>query len=320
MSSTEPICARPTTMTVAANVTELVGNTPLVWLESFSEHGNLAGKLESVNPLSSIKDRVAVAMLEEADRRGLLTDDSVVVEATSGNTGIGLAMACAATGYRLLLTMPESASRERLLILEALGAGVVLTPAEEGIAGAVEAAERIVDREPEAFLARQFENVANPRAHRETTGPEIWRDTDGEIDVLVAAAGTGGTVTGVSEYVEEDIGESLHTVAVEPAASPVLSDGEPEPHGIEGMGPGFVPEILRRDLIDEVRNVTEEEAFATARRLATGEGIFAGPSSGGALAIAERVAAERPDDLVVVILPDVGDRYLSTGLWGETGA
>jgi cysteine synthase len=320
MSSIELIGARRITMSIAADVTELVGDTPLVWLESFAENGNLAGKLESVNPLSSIKDRVAVAMLEEADRQGHLTDDLIVVEATSGNTGIGLAMACAATDHRLLLTMPESASRERVLILKALGAEVVLTPAEEGMAGAVEAADRIVDREPEAFLARQFENVANPRAHRETTGPEIWRDTDGEVDVLVAAAGTGGTVTGISEYVEEDVGESLHTVAVEPAASPVLSGGEPAPHGVQGMGPGFVPEILRRDLIDEVRTVTEEEAFATARRLATDEGIFAGPSSGGALAVAERVAAERPDDLVVVILPDAGDRYLSTGLWGETDA
>jgi cysteine synthase len=320
MSSIESIGAGRTTMTVAADVTELVGDTPLVWLESFAENGNLTGKLESVNPLSSIKDRVAVAMLAEADRQGLLTGDSIVVEATSGNTGIGLAMACAAKNYRLLLTMPESASRERLLILEALGAEVVLTPAEEEMAGAVEMAERIVDRDPDAFLARQFENVANPRAHRETTGPEIWRDTDGEIDVLVAAAGTGGTVTGISEYVEEVAGKPLHTIAVEPLASPVLSGGAPAPHGIQGMGPGFVPEILRRDLVDEVRTVTEDEAFATARRLATSEGIFAGPSSGGALAVAERVAAERPDDLVIVILPDTGERYVSTGLWGEVGA
>ncbi|KUK27573.1 MAG: Cysteine synthase [Acetothermia bacterium 64_32] len=276
----------------------------------------LLGKLESKNPLGSVKDRIAWAMIREAEERGLLEPGGVVVEPTSGNTGIGLAFVCAIRGYRLILTMPETMSAERRLILSALGAEIVLTPASEGMAGAVRAAEELAARYG-AFMPQQFENPANPRVHEETTAEEIWRDTDGRVDVLVAGIGTGGTITGVARVLKARRPE-VYIVGVEPAASPVLSGGEPGPHKIQGIGAGFVPKVLERGLIDEVIPVTDGEAMEAARRLARQEGILAGISSGAALAAALKVASrlETCEKTIVVVLPDTGERYLSTGLFG----
>ncbi|WP_436929484.1 cysteine synthase A [Halosimplex halobium] len=299
-------------MEIADDIAAEIGDTPLVWLDSFAD--NLAGKVESFNPASSVKDRIGAAMLDRAERMGHLDDADLVVEATSGNTGIGLAMACAARGYDLVLTMPESMSEERRALLSALGAEVVLTPADGGMDGAIEAADAIAD-ERDGVVASQFENIANPEAHRSTTGPEVWADTDGEVDVFVAGVGTGGTITGVSEYFEEERAADVDSVAVEPADSPVLSGGEPGSHSIQGIGAGFVPEILRTELLDEVRAVEHERAVETTRKLAREEGILTGVSAGAALAAAAEVARERPDDLVVVVLPDTGERYLSTDLF-----
>ncbi|WP_436926976.1 cysteine synthase A [Halosimplex amylolyticum] len=299
-------------MDIADDVAEEIGDTPLVWLDSFAD--NLAGKVESFNPASSVKDRIGAAMLDRAERMGHLDDDPVIVEATSGNTGIGLATACAARGYDLVLTMPESMSEERRALLSALGAELVLTPADGGMDGAIQAADAIAE-ERDGVVARQFENIANPEAHRGSTGPEIWDDTDGEVDVFVAGVGTGGTITGVSEYFEEEQGADVDSVAVEPAESPVLSGGDAGSHSIQGIGAGFIPEILRTELVDEVRAVEHEEAVQTTRKLAREEGILTGVSAGAALAAAADVARERPDDLVVVVLPDTGERYLSTDLF-----
>ena len=299
-------------MDIADDIAAEIGDTPLVWLDSFAD--NLAGKVESFNPANSVKDRIGAAMLDRAERMGHLDDDPVVVEATSGNTGIGLAMACAARGYDLVLTMPESMSEERRALLTALGAEVVLTPADGGMGGAIQAADAIAE-ERNGVVASQFENIANPEAHRSGTGPEIWADTDGEVDAFVAGVGTGGTITGVSEYVEEEEGAELHSVAVEPVESPVLSGGDAGSHSIQGIGAGFIPEILQIDLVDEVRTVEHETAVETTRQLAREEGILTGVSAGAALAAANEVARERPDDLVVVVLPDTGERYLSTDLF-----
>jgi len=299
-------------MDIADDIAAEIGDTPLVWLDSFAD--NLAAKVESFNPANSVKDRIGAAMLDRAERMGHLDDTDLVVEATSGNTGIGLAMACAARGYDLVLTMPESMSEERRALLSALGAEVVLTPADGGMDGAVEAAETIADRR-EGVLASQFENIANPEAHRSSTGPEIWADTDGEVDVFVAGVGTGGTITGVSEYFAEERGADVDSVAVEPADSPVLSGGDAGSHSIQGIGAGFVPEILRTELVDEVRAVEHQRAVETTRKLAREEGVLTGVSAGAALAAASEVARERPDDLVVVVLPDTGERYLSTDLF-----
>jgi len=299
-------------MAIADDITEEVGDTPLVWLDAFAD--NLAGKVESFNPAGSVKDRIGAAMLDRAERMGELEPGGLVVEGTSGNTGIGLAAACAARGYDLVLTMPESMSEERRALLAALGAEVVLTPADEGMTGANEAAAAIAD-ERGGVVASQFENIANPEAHRHATGPEIWDATDGDVDVFVAGVGTGGTITGVSEYLKEVENAAVDSVAVEPADSPVLSGGDPGPHSIQGIGAGFIPEILRTELVDEVRAVGHERAVETTRRLASEEGILAGVSAGAALAAASDVARERPDDLVVVVLPDTGERYLSTDLF-----
>jgi len=303
---------------VADSLIDLIGGTPLVRLSRIGRGlpAELLGKLESKNPLGSVKDRIAWAMIREAEERGLLEPGGVVVEPTSGNTGIGLAFVCAIRGYRLILTMPETMSAERRLILSALGAEIVLTPASEGMAGAVRAAEELAARYG-AFMPQQFENPANPRVHEETTAEEIWRDTDGRVDVLVAGIGTGGTITGVARVLKARRPE-VYIVGVEPAASPVLSGGEPGPHKIQGIGAGFVPKVLERGLIDEVIPVTDGEAMEAARRLARQEGILAGISSGAALAAALKVASrlETCEKTIVVVLPDTGERYLSTGLFG----
>ncbi|WP_226011196.1 cysteine synthase A [Halomicrobium salinisoli] len=298
-----------------SDVTELVGETPLVDLDAFAP--NLLGKVEAVNPGGSVKDRIAVAMLDRAEEAGALGPETTVVEPTSGNTGIGLATAAAARGYDLVLTMPESMSEERRRLLRALGADLELTPADGGMDGAIEAAEAIVEDREDAVTLQQFENPANPRIHRETTGPEIWDATDGEVDAVVAGVGTGGTITGVSEHLKEDREADVRSVAVEPAGSPVLSGGEPGSHSIQGIGAGFVPEVLRTELLDEVISVEDEDAKAAAQRLGQEEGILAGISAGAAVAAAERVAADAPDDTVVVILPDTGERYLSTDLFAD---
>lgn len=303
-------------MRIAPDITKLIGNTPLVYLSKLARGlpGRVAAKLEFFNPCGSVKDRIAVSMIEEAERQGLLGPGSTVIEPTSGNTGIGLAFVCAQRGYHLILTMPESVSMERRKILARFGAEVVLTPAEEGMRGAVRKAEELCAQIPHAFMPQQFKNPANPKIHRETTAEEIWRDTDGQVDILVAGVGTGGTITGVAEVIKKRK-PSFRVVAVEPARSPVLSGGQPGQHKIQGIGAGFVPEVLRLDLVDEILQATDEAAFATSERLAKEEGILAGISSGAAAWAALEVA-KRPENegkLIVVVLPDTGERYLS--LW-----
>ncbi len=297
----------------AATVDELIGETPLLRLDAFAD--NCYGKVEAANPYS-VKDRIARAIVDAAEREGTLEPGGTVVESTSGNTGIGLAAVSAARGYDCVLTMPESMSTERRKLLRALGADLELTPAEDGMGGANErAAEIVADRE-NAILAGQFENEANPAAHRETTGPEIWDATGGAVDAVVAGVGTGGTITGVSEYVMEERGETGFTsVAVEPAESPTLSELSADGHDIQGIGPGFVPDILRTELVDEVRAVAADDARDAARTLGREEGLLVGISAGAALAAAADYAADNPDDLVVVVLPDTGERYLSTDLY-----
>lgn len=301
-------------MRIAQNITELIGNTPLVYLSKLAQGlpGKVAAKLEFFNPCGSVKDRIAVSMIEEAERQGLLGPGSTIIEPTSGNTGIGLAFVCAQRGYRLILTMPESVSVERRKILTRFGAEVVLTPQEEGMRGAVRKAEELLARIPNSFMPQQFKNPANPKIHRETTAEEIWRDTDGTIDVFVAGVGTGGTITGVAEVLKPRK-PSLRVVAVEPARSPVLSGGQPGQHKIQGIGAGFVPDVLRLELVDEIIRVEDDAAFATAECLAKEEGILAGISSGAAAWAALEVAKrpENKDKLIVVILPDTGERYLS---------
>ncbi|MFC7157476.1 cysteine synthase A [Halomarina halobia] len=305
-------------MNVADDVTDLIGTTPLVRLDSFGE--NIVGKLEAFNPAGSVKDRIGVAMIERAEEAGLVDEGTAIVEPTSGNTGIGLAAAAAARGYELILTMPDSMSEERRRLLRALGAELVLTPGEDGMAGAIERAESIASERENAVVPQQFANLANPWIHRTTTGPEIWDDTDGEADVLVAGVGTGGTITGVSEYVKEERGrEDFRSIAVEPAESPVLSGGTAGSHGIQGIGAGFVPDVLRPGLIDDVVAVEREDAVTAARKLAYDEGILAGISSGAAVEAALRVARrpENREKLIVVVLPDTGERYLSTDLYPD---
>jgi cysteine synthase A len=302
--------------TIAADATELVGDTPLVRLDEFAP--NLVAKVESLNPGSSIKDRIAVAMLETAKAEGQLTPETTIVEPTSGNTGVGLAMASAAKGYDLILTMPESMSEERRALLRALGAELELTPADAGMSGAIDRASELASGLDDAFLPQQFENLANPEIHRETTGPEIWEATDGNADVLVAGVGTGGTITGVSEYFKEERERTaFEAIAVEPADSAVLSGAEAGSHGIQGIGAGFLPDVLRMELIDEVRTVEQAAAAEATRELAQRTGILAGISSGAALHVAISVATDPAysDDLVVTVLPDTGERYLSTDLF-----
>ncbi|WP_336001326.1 cysteine synthase A [Halorientalis halophila] len=297
----------------AASATELIGDTPLVDLSQFAP--NCYAKVEAGNPFS-VKDRIAREMIEQAEDEGLVDDETHVIEPTSGNTGIGLAFVCAAKGYDLTLTMPASMSEERRQLLSALGATLELTPADGGMGGAIDRAEELLADVEKGFMPQQFENDANPRAHRETTGPEIWEATDGQVDAVVAGVGTGGTITGVSKHVTEDQGkESLRSVAVEPEGSPILSKGEGGSHGIQGIGPSFVPDTLDPDVIDEVRTIREDRAKETTRRLAREAGLLVGISSGAAAAAAFDVARDYPEEVTVVVLPDTGERYLSTELF-----
>ncbi|MFC7131784.1 MULTISPECIES: cysteine synthase A [Salinibaculum] len=303
-------------MTIADDVTDLIGDTPLVRLDTFAP--NLVGKLEFFNPANSVKDRIGTAMLDHAEEQGWVDEDTTIVEPTSGNTGIGLAAASAARGYDMVLVMPDSMSEERRTLLSALGAEVVLTDGDDGMDGAIEYADALADELDDSFVPQQFQNAANPAIHRETTGPEIWEATDGEVDAVVAGVGTGGTITGVSEYLKEDVGANVRSIAVEPANSAVLSGEEPGSHSLQGIGAGFVPDILRTDLLDDAIPVPRETAVERSRELAEGEGVLAGISAGAAVEAGRQVAADNPDDLVVAIVPDFGERYLSTDLYEAT--
>ncbi len=305
---------------IARDSTELIGNTPLVRLNQITEgaKAEVVAKLESFNPLGSVKDRIGVAMIVDAEEKGLINKDTVIIEPTSGNTGIALAFVCAARGYKLILTMPDTMSRERRQLLSILGAELVLTPGAEGMLGAVKKAEQMVAENPGYFMPQQFKNPANPEIHRLTTAEEIWRDTEGRVDILVSGVGTGGTITGVAELIKPRKPE-FKAIAVEPVDSPVLSGGKAGAHKIQGIGAGFIPDVLKTDLIDEIIKVTNEDAGTTARRLAREEGILAGISSGAATWAALEVAkrAESRGKLIVVVLPDTGERYLSTWLFPE---
>jgi cysteine synthase len=302
------------------NITETIGNTPLVRLHRIMEGAGaeVLAKIESMNPLGCVKDRIGVAMIEDAERRGTLKKGSVIIEPTSGNTGIALAFASAAKGYKLILTMPETMSIERRQLLAIFGAKIILTPGPEGMRGAIKRAEEIAEATPNSIVLQQFDNPANPEIHRKTTAEEIWRDTDGKVDILVAGVGTGGTITGIAEVIKKRK-PSFKAIAVEPLASPVLSGGVPGSHKIQGIGPGFVPKNLNVSIIDEIIKVDEEDAGRTARRLAKLEGILGGISCGAALWAALQVArrSENKGKQIVVILPDTGERYLSTWLFRD---
>ena len=307
-------------MKIADDITKLVGSTPLVRLDRIASglKAHLVAKLEFFNPLSSVKDRIGVSMIENGEKKGLIKKDTTIIEPTSGNTGLALAFVCAVKGYTLILTMPDTMSVERRQLLKGFGAELVLTPGQEGMIGAVKEAEELLAKTPNSFMPQQFKNPANPKIHKETTAEEIWRDTDGKVDILVSGVGTGGTITGVAEVIKGRK-SGFKAIAVEPDNSPVLSGGKPGAHKIQGIGAGFVPDVLRMDLIDEVIRVSNEQAGEVARRLTREEGILSGISSGAATWAALQVAKRREsrDKLVVVILPDTGERYLSTWLFGK---
>jgi cysteine synthase A len=309
-------------MRIADDITQLVGNTPLVRLNRVTEGAvaQVVAKLEFFNPAHSVKDRIGVSMIDAAEQAGLIGSDTIILEPTSGNTGIALAMVCAARGYRCVFTMPETMSAERRILLRAYGAELVLTPGPEGMPGAIAKAEELAKSDPAYFVPQQFENPANPAIHRATTAEEVWRDTDGQLDIFVSGVGTGGTITGVGQVIRERK-PSVRLVAVEPAASPVLSGGAKGPHPIQGIGAGFVPTILDRDLLDEIITVENDDAFEIARRLAREEGLLVGISSGAAVWAALQLA-HRPENagkLIVVVIPSFGERYLTTALFAGLG-
>jgi cysteine synthase A len=303
---------------IAKDITQLIGNTPMVKLNKVTKglKSQVIAKLESFNPCASVKDRIGLSMIMAAEKKGLIKKDTVIVEPTSGNTGIALAFVCAAKGYKLILTMPDTMSVERRHLLASLGAELILTPGSKGMSGAVKKAEELVDENPTYFMPQQFENPANPEIHRKTTAMEIWNDTDGKVDILVAGVGTGGTITGISEIIKKQK-PSFKAIAVEPLDSPVLSGGTPGPHKIQGIGAGFIPGVLQLDLVDEIIKVSYDDARKVTQQLAKEEGILAGISSGAAtwaaLEIGKRV--ENKDKMIVVILPDTGERYLTTDLF-----
>ena len=307
---------------ISKSLTELIGKTPLLELSNYEKKHDLkakvVAKLEYFNPAGSVKDRIALAMIDDAEQRGVLKPGSVIIEPTSGNTGIGLASVAAARGYRMILTMPETMSVERRVLMKAYGAEIVLTEGAKGMKGAIAKAEELAAETPNSFIPGQFTNPANPAVHRATTGPEIWADTDGKVDLFVAGAGTGGTVTGVGEYLKSK-NPNVKIVVVEPADSPVLSEGRPGPHKIQGIGAGFVPAILNTSVYDEIITVQNEDAFATSREIARTEGLLVGISSGAALWAATELA-KRPEHAgktIVVVFPDTGERYLSTALFAD---
>ena len=304
---------------IYSDITRTIGNTPLVRLNNITEglHVDVVVKVESFNPMGSVKDRIGLAMIEEAEREGKIKEGTTIVEATSGNTGIALAGVCAARGYKLILVMPETMTVERRKLLKALGAELVLTPGPQGMKGAISKAEQMAAEDPALYyIPRQFQNPANPEVHRRTTAEEIWRDTDGKVDAIVAGVGTGGTITGIASVLKKRKSD-FKAIAVEPSESPVLSGGSPGPHRIQGIGAGFIPDVLQLDLVDEIIKVTADDAITTARRLAREEGILAGISSGAAVYAALQVASrkEMSGKMIVVILPDTGERYLSTDLF-----
>ncbi len=307
-------------MKIAENITKVIGGTPLVKLSRITSglKVQVIGKLEFFNPSSSIKDRIGISMIENGEKKGLLKKSTVVIEPTSGNTGIALAYICAVKGYRLILTMPDTMSIERRKLLKALGARLVLTPGKKGMTGAIKKAEELTTEIPSSFMPQQFKNPANPKIHQETTAEEIWRDTEGKIDILVSGVGTGGTITGIAEVIKKRK-PNFKTVAVEPKTSALLSGGKPGVHAIQGIGAGFIPDVLKVDLIDEIIPVTSQEAKVMTHRLMKEEGILAGISSGAAVSAAVRIAKreESKDKLIVVILPDTAERYLSTWLFEE---
>ena len=307
-------------MNIARDITQVIGNTPLVRLNRmvYGLQAEIVVKMETFNPAHSVKDRIGASMIDAAEKDGLIRQDTIILEPTSGNTGIALAMVCAARGYRCVLTMPDTMSTERRMLLRAYGAELVLTPGSQGMPGAIQKAEEMAASDPRYFIPQQFKNPANPEIHRRTTAEEIWRDTDGKVDILVGGVGTGGTITGVGEVIKARK-PSFQVVAVEPEASPVLSGGQKGPHKIQGIGAGFVPEVLNTRIYDEIIRVTNDDAMDTARRMAREEGLLVGISAGAAVWASLKVASqsENKDKLIVVIVPDFGERYLSTALFAD---